>query len=105
KLENGLKDLYEVWYYKNSIVHETSDWDTQIDKALSKAKVVIGVISPASVVAENVRKEWLWVEQFARKHGIIFLLVEHQPADPGHQFAAYTWTSFANKPFEDALRD
>src|SRR5690606_35705979 len=79
KLENGLKDLYEVWYYKNSIVHETSDWDTQIDKALSKAKVVIGVISPASVVAENVRKEWLWVEQFARKHGIIFLLVEHQP--------------------------
>jgi hypothetical protein len=103
--EAGLNDLYQVWYYKNSITRESSDWDAQIDSALSKAKVVLGVISPASVVAENVRKEWLWVEQYARKHGIVFLLVEHQPADPGHQFSSYTWTSFSNKPFEDALRE
>ena len=105
RLEAGLNDLYKIWYYKNSITRETGDWDAQIDNALSKAKIVLGVISPASVAADNVRKEWLWVEQYARKHGIIFLLVEHQPADPGHQFSSYTWTSFSNKPFEDALRE
>lgn len=105
KLEAGLSDLYDVWYYKNAIVSETNDWDGQIDKALAGAKVVIGVISPTAVNAENVRKEWLWVVQNGRKRGIIFLLVEHEPADPGHQFAGYTWTVFNNRPFEDALRD
>lgn len=105
RLQVGLSDIYQVFYYKNSIVRESGDWDVQIDTALSRSKVVIGVISPTSVIAENVRKEWLWVEQYARKHGIIFLLVEHQPADPGHQFSSYTWTSFSNKPFEDALRE
>jgi HEAT repeat protein len=105
RLEAGLSDLYNVWYYKNAIVHETNDWDSQIDKALSVAKIVIGVISPSAVDAENVRKEWLWVVQNGRKRGIVFILVEHEPADPGHQFAGYTWTSFANKPFDDALRE
>ena len=105
QLVAGLSDLYDAWYYKNSIVSESNDWDGQIDKALSGARIVIGVISRAAIASDNVKKEWLWVVQQGRKKGIIFLLVEYEPADPGHMFAGYTWTVFSNRPFEDALRD
>jgi HEAT repeat protein len=105
RLQASLNDLYDVWYYKNSIVHETNDWDSQIDKALKDTQVVIGVISPTSVVSDNVRNEWLWTIQQGRARGIIFLLVEYEKADPGHQFAGYTWTSFANKPYDDAVHE
>lgn len=105
RLQEGLSDLYDIWYYKNSIVAETNDWDSQIDRALVGAKIVIGVISPTAVISENVRKEWLWVIQNGYKKGITFLMAEHEPADPGHQFSGYTWTVFSGRPFEDALRD
>lgn len=106
KLKDALSDIYDVWYYKHSVHAETDGWNQQIDEALKKARFFIGVLSKAAMKSEYVQQEWRWATTEGKhNHGLIFLTVQVEPADPGHLYAGYTWTVFHNRPFEVALAE
>ncbi|MCC6566152.1 MAG: HEAT repeat domain-containing protein [Chloroflexi bacterium] len=106
RLKEALSDIYEVWYYKDSMPVEHNGWDEKIDEALKKARFFIGVLSSASVKSEYVRQEWRWaVTEGKHNHGLIFMTVQAEPADPGHLYGGYTWTDFYNRPFDVALAE
>ncbi|MBK9123061.1 MAG: HEAT repeat domain-containing protein [Chloroflexi bacterium] len=106
RLKDALSDIYEVWYYKDSMPVEFNGWDQKIDEALKKARFFIGVLSNASIKSEYVQQEWRWaVTEGKHNYGLIFMTVQAEPADPGHLYGGYTWTVFHNRPFETALAE
>ena len=49
-------------------------WPDEIDQALRSARVIVGLLSPASLRSENVKNEWDWA--IANSRRLILLLIE-----------------------------
>jgi hypothetical protein len=71
---------YQPWMDVHDIP-SGAHWDDEIDKALKRSDVVIGLLSPASVESDNVKNEWAWALQKEKLQ-----LVLLQPCDIPHRF-------------------
>lgn len=75
-----LKSGFDVWMDVHDIP-SGAHWDSEIDKALRAADVVLGLVSPASVESDNVKNEWAWALDKGKLQ--LALLA---PADIPHRF-------------------
>jgi len=75
-----LKSGFGVWMDVHDIP-SGAHWDSEIDKALRAADVVLGLVSPTSVESDNVKNEWAWALDKGKLQ--LALLA---PADIPHRF-------------------
>ena len=59
-------------------------WPDEIDKGLSNADIVVGVLSPDSVASRNVKNEWDWAIQNDKP----LLLLQYRPCAIPHRYVS-----------------
>jgi pimeloyl-ACP methyl ester carboxylesterase len=74
-------------------------WPDEIDDALNRATLVVGVLSPDSVASRNVKNEWDWAIQ----NGKQLVLLKTRPCIIPHRYVSINFIDATRGELDDAL--
>lgn len=91
---------YDAWLDRRNI-SAGSRWDREIEDAIKQRSHLTVVLSPDSVVSQNVADEW----SYAIDEGKTVIPILHRDCDVPMRLRRMNWIDFTQRPFQIALKE